>query len=175
MHRFSTFAGGMDMFSPGAAANDGEAGAALRTLNGTARFKGPAAGKYVTRNLVANTAEIGSFTATAELLANFGMTAADGSISGAVTKFMENGESLGNWSVSLSIAPLAGVTDAASQFMGATSATVGGSSAIAGRWNGMFYGDERKDGRPNAAAGMFDAIADHVAISGAFGVHNTDQ
>ena len=196
MHRFSTFAGGMDMFTLGATAtpdagDDTSTGASLLALNGTARFQGPAAGKYVTRNLVANTAEIGQFTADAELLADFGTTTTSGVITGSVTNFMENGESLGNWSVTLQSMTadgmpannLTGLTDsdtdttadgvqARTSFMGSTMATVGGANAY-GRWSGMFYGDERKDGRPDAAAGMFDAIAEHAAISGAFGVYNT--
>ena len=78
-------------------------GEKLGRLNGTARFQGPAAGKYVTRNLAANTAEIGQFTATAELLANFdtNVVTDGGMINGSVTGFMENGVSLGNWSVTL--------------------------------------------------------------------------
>ena len=56
--------------------------------------------------------------------------------------------------------------------MGDTMSTIGGGTAD-GRWSGMFYGNERKDGRPDAVAGMFDAIADHAAISGAFGAYNT--
>ena len=38
---------------------------------GRARYEGPAAGKYVTRNLAASTTNIGIFTATAKLLADF--------------------------------------------------------------------------------------------------------
>ena len=93
MHRFSTFTGGMKMFALGAgtagATDDTSTGATLRVLNGTARFQGPAAGKYVTRNLVANTAMIGQFTADAELLADFGTTDTSGIITGSVTNFME--------------------------------------------------------------------------------------
>ena len=182
MHRFSTFAGGMDMFTLGAGTDtddtalvEDDTGPALQTLNGQARFQGPAAGKYVTRNLVANTAKIGQFTADAELLADFEETTTSGMITGSVTNFMENGESLGNWSVMLQSTDmdnLLGIDDGNASFMGNTMATIGGANAY-GRWNGMFYGNDRKDGRPNAVAGQFDAIAEHAAISGAFGVYNT--
>ena len=184
MSRFSAFAGGMDMFEVNSAADADDATNSLRMLNGTARFQGPAAGKYVTRNLVANTAEIGQFTADAELLANFGTsgteTANAGSVSGSVTNFMENGESLGNWSLTLAGHNADGVFDEdmgamldalgtdtddttggvqlGIKFVGGTKAMVGGANAY-GIWTGTFYGDERKDGRPNAVAGMFDAIA----------------
>ena len=151
----------------------------LGRLNGTARFQGPAAGKYVTRKLdMRIPPTIGKFTATAELLANFDyqVSVADGGmINGTVTGFMENGVSLGNWSVTLNgAADNIGDDDASltGSFMGDTMATIGGGTAD-GRWSGTFYGNERKDGRPDAVAGMFDAIAGHAAISGAFGAYNT--
>ena len=100
-------------------------------------------------------------------------------ITGSVINFMENGESLGNWSVMLrsmdaagaAVNNLMGITDEPAdendnfQFVGGTMATIGGASAM-GTWTGMFYGAPtadggRKDGRPNAVAGQFDAIADH--------------
>lgn len=103
---------------------------------------------------------------------------------------LENGESLGNWSVMLqsmdadgAVSNLTGIRDNDAdaednfQFMGGTMATIGGANAY-GRWNGRFYGATaaeggRKDGRPNAVAGQFDALAEHAAISGAFGAYNT--
>ena len=43
----------------------------VHLLTGEARFKGPAAGKYVTRSALTSGASIGHFTATAELMADF--------------------------------------------------------------------------------------------------------
>ena len=51
----------------------------VHALAGEARYSGPAAGKYVTRNVAANTAKIGQFTATAELHVDFD---ADSSVQG---------------------------------------------------------------------------------------------
>ena len=45
----------------------------VKRSNGQATYRGNAAGKYVTRNLTADTAEIGLFTAKAKLEADFDM------------------------------------------------------------------------------------------------------
>ena len=60
-HYFDTFAMGNQSFT----------GEILVTLTGVSTYRGNAAGKYVTRNLVAETADIGLFTAKARLTANF--------------------------------------------------------------------------------------------------------
>ena len=84
----------------------------VHLLTGTARFKGPAAGKYVTREVLGQSAMIGQFTATAELLADFDSgTAVGGQLPGAVTgvvqDFMDaNGDPLSNWHVTLGSASL---------------------------------------------------------------------
>jgi hypothetical protein len=85
----------------------------VQLLTGTARFKGPAAGKYVTREVLGQSAMIGQFTATAELLADFdaGTTTtvtAPGTVTGVVQDFMdaEDGADLSNWHVTLGSASL---------------------------------------------------------------------
>ena len=84
----------------------------VHRLTGTARFKGPAAGKYITRDVLAETAQIGQFTATAELLANFdGGTPIDsqpaGIVNGVVRDFMDaNGDALSGWNLTLDGADL---------------------------------------------------------------------
>ena len=110
-HRFSLIAGGSDRFTvrgddnPSTMTTDPYS--IVQALAGEARYSGSAAGKYVTRNVVANTAEIGLFTATADLIASFGTAAAAGDVDGVVRDFMEGGESLGNWRVTLMDASLA--------------------------------------------------------------------
>lgn len=98
----------------------------VHRLTGTARFKGPAAGKYITLDVLDQTAEIGQFTATAELLADFDagtavrtgrmvgtdMTTpqAPGMVSGVVRDFMDaSGEEISNWHITLGNASLAAI------------------------------------------------------------------
>ena len=170
VHMVEAFAGGT---------NPAEAPAALE---GTATYEGPAAGKYVTKTFTAGDladAQVGHFTATAELTANFGPDPAGDlpadMISGTITEFEQDGESLGNWEVTLGDASIAVV----GTFNGATSVNFGGATTTAaGSWEGRFYapGDTPASDHPGAAAGTFDAhLMDGTAhISGAFGAHKED-
>ena len=202
-HRFSLIAGGSDMFT--VRGNDNprtpdntDPYSIVHTLAGEARYSGPAAGKYVTRSVIPNTAEIGQFTATVDLIVDFGTATTAGDVDGVVRDFMEGGASLGNWRVTLMHASLAqigaaehsaagtandpmgmlvgrtAIGESMTQFTGMTEARIGASSA-SGRWVGTFHGNDRKDGKPEAIVGMFEANAEHAAISGAFGVKNTAQ
>ena len=99
----------------------------VHLLTGTARFKGPAAGKYVTREVLGQNATIGQFTATAELISDFdagtpvdsdGGTVAVGTagsqlpgmVTGVVQDFMDaNGDPISNWHVTLGSASLMGI------------------------------------------------------------------
>ena len=103
---FETFAYGSEMFETDKLAD--------AHLKGRAKYEGSAAGKYVKRDLTADTAKAGIFTATAKLLADFDdPTPTDaaggdshgndrfGRIDGSIEDFMANGELLGNWKVTL--------------------------------------------------------------------------
>ena len=174
----------------------------VHALIGDARYTGRAGGKYVTRDLVANTGQIGQFTAIVELHADFDAAAgraagadADarapmagrGHVDGVIRDFMEGGESLGNWRVTLHNASLGaigmpegttpGMTslgESTTQFTGGVSARVGASMAQ-GDWVGTFYGNDRADGKPESIAGAFEAGAAHAHISGAFGTYNAAE
>ena len=191
-HPFATFAGGADAFE----VNDD----AIMPMIGRAKYEGPAAGKYVTRNLAADSTEIGLFTATAELIADFEApnptlltpeTARApsnvGMLNGSVSKFMKGDEPLANWRVMLDATPLAplgvvgnpvdGVTPPPTMMVtGRTSGRIGAATDSAmGNWQAQFFGNNRMDGDPAAVAGRFDLTDSHATLSGAFGAYNTED
>ena len=172
---FGAIAGGSDPFVTGNRFTKGHAD----WLEGKAVYKGLAVGGYATIDFtggVPSGARAGSFTATAELTANFGGTsvAEDDhfSISGKVTDFMdaEDGDPLGDWSVDLERIDL--VAGSASFGGGATAAELGQSTGT-GSWEGAFFGNGRVDGQPGSVAGTFDAHLPAARISGGFGASNT--
>ena len=80
----------------------------VRALTGQATFVGPATGLYSAATYTGSTtsralqsATVGSFTATATINADFDAVAGNGNVRGSVTDFRENGEPLGNWTVTL--------------------------------------------------------------------------
>ena len=123
-----------------------------------------------------------------------------GVVDGMIKDFMEGGESLGNWRVTLNPASLAAIgmqahdaralvaTDdnrifgagmtafgeSNTQFVGGASARIGASGAN-GDWVGTFYGNDRADGKPESIGGAFEVSAAHAYISGAFGAHNAAE
>ena len=132
-------------------------------LEGRAVYRGLAAGGYATIDFtggVPSGAAAGSFTATAELTANFsGTSVAEDdhfSISGSLTNFMdvEEDDPLDDWTVALERINL--VAGSASFGGGATRATFGQSTGT-GSWEGAFFGNGRTDGKPGSVAGTFDA------------------
>ena len=145
-------------------------------LEGTATYMGPAAGKYVTKSFTdgdPTDAQVGHFNATATLTANFGPDKvgdllAD-MISGSVTGFEQDGESLGTWKVSLKEATI----DPSGSFASTTDMNFGGAtSGDAGLWQGQFYGPGATPAadQPGTAAGTFDAlVGDSGYVTGAFG------
>ena len=74
---------------------DSEANA--QAIMGTATYTGQAFGRFAESN--GGNQETGRFTANAALIADFGDTAAIGTIDGDVTGFMANGEARQNWDV----------------------------------------------------------------------------
>ena len=160
-HFFGLLYGGVDMFTvrgddPRTAATDDllDDISYVHALAGEARYSGPAAGKYVTRDLAANTAKIGQFTATAELHADFDadsmrqgapgpatdretgalalLEEGGGVVNGIIKDFMEGGESLGNWRVTLQPASLAAIGDQAYRPGSLDDAAFNEANAIAG-------------------------------------------
>lgn len=131
------------------------------------KYEGPATGLY------ARSTGVGSFTATTKLDVDFGTSATTfGGVSGSVTNFMENGESLGNWILSLKDTE----DDAGVLFVGETALEVGGYSLTEGEWGVQLYWDGSQTG---FAAGTFSAStpARHenpMHIIGSFGAEEQD-
>ena len=141
---------------------------------GTARYSGPAAGKYATKTFTAGVqtdAAVGHFTATAKLTAKFGNKAGLGDgISGTVTGFELDDTNAVPWKVileetdSYSDANFNGTTEV--DFGGGVTATDDG----AGAWQGSFYreGAEAADA-PSTVVGTFGAAVENARVIGGFG------
>ena len=166
----------------------------ISELEGTATYKGPAAGRYAVKtfnsNATVNSIRHGGFTAAATLTANFGGDAIavndQLSISGAINGFEgENDDDLSAWSVALMRASLAAAALDAGVFSGMVGGALGGSpvNTADGGWTGEFFGnpvDENGDpltgaalmtdaAHPLSVAGDFNAQSSHGAVVGAFG------
>ena len=149
-------------------------------LEGSATYKGGAAGKFAMQSTTDDSASGGHFTASATLTANFdaNFSATDGdndedgvSIGGVITNFMTGDMSRPNWKVTLT-APAA--TNMVAPITGAATVwKTGGAVDGTGEWSANFYGVEKDTMHPMAATGEFDAAIggdDNIArISGAFG------
>ena len=161
----------------------------IDVLEGTATYKGPAAGRYAVKtfnsNATIDSIRHGVFTAAATLTAKFGgdSIAADehDSISGEITDFAgENGDDLGAWSVELMAASLLALTGGL--FSDMATGALGGSPVSMGAWEGRFFShdaamepdDDLTDDHPNSVAGEFNAQSSHGAVAGAFGAERTD-
>ena len=154
----------LGVFADAASAN-ALSGANVIALGGTATFRGPATGLYTEAawsgsggSRAPDTAKVGSFTATATINANFGATGSFSGLgfSGNVTNFMENGESLGNWTVNFSNTSgrEAGNADLWNRGNGAARGSGDGRSFIAGYWAVQFYRNSAS-GHPDSAVGTF--------------------
>ena len=142
-------------------------------------FEGPATGLYTRATYSGSggaralrSAEVGSFTALARLSVDFGQTiTAIAGFSGSVTDFRENGESLGDWEVSLAETST-NPTGNDQLFIGSTSGSAQGRS-LTGRWGVEFYRNTT-GASADYAAGTFSASTaaannDALHIVGAFG------
>ena len=151
---FEMFSGGMH-----------EVGAITAALTGTATYTGPAVGQYAIYQPLGTQTESGSFTARAELTANFGATGTEGTLSGRVTNF----SNASDWSVTLKSAAISAgtVTD------GDVSWTIAGNTEDDGMWDAQFFSDVvDSPAYPEGVAGTFDAKFDDVGrLIGAFGAH----
>ena len=204
-HMFAAWAGGSDLYRANSRNADGvfTDTSIIPDKIGRAKYEGPAAGKYATRNLAKETSEIGIFTATAELTVDFEAPnpgdatettrapGRDGTVGGTISNFvLKNGEA-NNWRVNLMPADLSQIggtrldddadpatpTVVPTLFDAGTTARIGSyttpEGATEGQWQAQLFGNERDDGDPNAVAGRFDVDNDHATLSGAFGAYNT--
>ncbi len=167
----------------------------IMALQGTATFEGIAVGKY-THNQSNPVEEIssvvgGHFNADAMLVADFGDRSAEGTLSGTIHNFRQDGESIGDgWKVELGAAatgtPLAfGMTDG--KINGATIASGAvapvannamgtfGNQKTWGTWNAAFVDNSRNDSMPGGVTGQFHIGQDNhpVNLVGAFAAANT--
>ena len=133
---FRTFSGGLERIT-----NNN-----LADLEGTATYKGPAAGRYAVKTFNSNSTldsiRHGEFTAAAELTASFGgddiAVNDQNSISGTVTDFASRSDDLSAWSVDLKKTEFTDLTD---EFTGGeVGGGVGGSPVTSGEWSGQFFG-----------------------------------
>lgn len=146
----------------------------LPALQGTVRYRGPAAGKYALEPLIGE-ASSGDFTATAALEADFGDGTAAGTVEGTVDTFMVDGTAM-PWSVELQAAGIGahGAIGASGTNAALTEWTIGeregaALASDAPAWAGRFHaaGDDRV---PAVATGTFEATYGEVGrMIGAFG------
>ncbi len=142
--------------------------AGLTALQGTATYRGGAAGKYALSSSTGGTNDAGHFTARATLEADF----SDNSITGTVDNFMGADGMSRDWSVELkeaAIADTGGITRAADND---TAWTIGGTAASAsGEWSGSLQ-DNGDDGVPKVGTGTFyTEYSTGGKMVGAFGVN----
>ena len=148
-------------------------------IEGSATYKGAAAGKYAMKSTTDDSASGGHFTAAATLTANFDANTDTGdnanelgvSIGGEITNFMTGEMSRPNWKVKLT-GPAPDTDIGVTGVVGTTSWTTGGAVPGTGDWSAVFYGGMEED-QPAAVTGEFDAAipttGEFARISGAFG------
>ena len=154
---------------------------AASEVEGSATYKGAAAGKWAMQSTSDDSASGGHFTATATLTADFDANTAPAedlpnesgvSIGGSITDFMTGDVRRPNWRVKLTGPDPIPTTIEAAGVAGTTSWTTGGAVPGTGEWNAIFYGGMMGD-QPAAAAGEFEAAipdtGEIARISGAFG------
>ena len=161
---------GVDVASIAATQGTVESGnTAANGINGTATYKGGAAGKYSVYNPLGDNSNAGAFTANATLTANF----TDKKISGELTDFMSGGESM-DWMVSLNAGDAANIDGSGIGNSVGTTAdnvtttwTMGETSDDPrGTWSGNFY-------KSNGAEAADESAQAPAAVTGAFtAMHN---
>ena len=153
-------------------------------LTGVARFRGGAVGEYVVRNQAGESDRIGTFTANANLTADFG----GDTLGGSITDFRDGSQTLTGWIVTLG----GGVADEPSgstAFAGAsvtnalTDARFGNARGT-GMWSATLHGTQNiRTGMIEAdypvarypvadlagIVGLFNAASDDIAVAGTFG------
>ena len=167
----------VDVFAGGVGGNEATIDAAIV---GTAKYVGPAAGKYATKTFTAGVqtdAAVGHFTAAASLTAKFGDDSGmlGTGISGTVSNFVLDDTNSVPWKVTLELAPYI-----AANFTGTTEVDFGGgatasgdptNAAGVGAWQGSFYNADATDdtNAPGTVVGTFGAADQNASVLGAFG------
>ena len=142
-----------------------EAASGVDTLQGSATYKGGAAGKYAVSAGAHN--DSGHFTADAELKANFDTDM----ISGTINNFMGGDDMPRDWSVALKAGPVIADGTIASVAEGTTWTMGGTDAAASGSWSGALY-NNNDGGVPGAGTGMFHSVYGNTGrMVGAFGVN----
>ena len=159
----------------------------LNALLGTATFEGIAVGKYTHKTV--NDITGGHFNADAELVADFDNADDAGTLTGTISNFMQDGESIGEgWKVELGGSASANGDDG--MFDPKVGADIAGSIAniadgaqgtfgnqkTSGAWQAMFVGNSRKDKMPGGVTGEFHiGQASHpVNMTGSFAAANQE-
>ena len=155
-----------------AAGFSGNAGNVEAAMEGSATYRGAAAGIWTTLDISGGQvtrALGGEFTAQAVLTANFFGAQDAGEVSGEIASFRDGtGQSMGGWRVMLDAARL---TAGAASFAGATRGELGLVSSGTGSWEGQFHGSDGADTnpRPSHVTGRFDLHFLGANVAGAFG------
>ena len=173
-------------------AYDASTDSRLQALIGKATFNGIAVGKYTHKTI--NSISGGHFNADAELVADWGAGDADGTLTGTIDNFMQDGEAFGEgWKVELAAART-GTGTADDPFVfnpkgGATITATGavddtangalgtfGTQKTYGTWNAMFRGNDRNDNMPSGVTGTFHVgeTSHPVNMVGAFAAANQE-
>ena len=160
---FATFSGrsAMDYSATNDATN-------FNLLGGSATYRGPAVGQYAIYQPLGTQSEAGSFTASAELTADFTANM----LSGTVTNFSNDPD----WSLTLNRQSMAGGDVSG----GTTDWTIAGNTSLRrGAWDAEFFSEaeyvgQTPDGVIGEFTGIYDADADAAngdvgRIVGAFG------
>ena len=177
---------------------DVAASAAVTALDEAVTYTGAAAGKYVVKDDIANTATPGYFTATTELMADFRASqipttaGADNVaiVSGTISEFMD-GDTQPMDDLALTLSGYlsydttentlnvrsddhldhdddAGTAAVASNTVKAKSG--GASHGTVGSWEAQFFGSEKNTNLPTGVAGAFQAtVGGQAAVVGGFG------
>ena len=146
---------------------DTAADGAYENLEGSATYKGSAAGKYaIYSGVFSADAEAGHFTADAELMATFGDDTASnyGSIKGTIDNFMTGAGPKSDWTVTLeerNLTSTGAATTAAGEDGGGVPGTVweigGVKSDSKGIYSAQLYEASTVDTVPNEVGGTFHA------------------
>ena len=171
-HTVNVFAGGRAVDANGDDAADMVVDVETGIV-GTARYAGPAVGKYVTKTFSAGPqtdAGVGHFNARASLTAKFGEeTGPLGTISGSIEDFVLDDTTATSWEVTLETTDLTtGVFGGATNVDFGGGAVDSGTANTVGNWDAGFYGGDGSEA-PDTVVGTFDALTPNAAVIGAFG------
>ncbi len=140
----------------------------ILALQGTATFRGYAAGMYTLRSV--DGFDLDTFEGVVNLDADFGAENGLGTVSGSITEVEVDGEPI---AATLNLGTAAIGSNNSGFFEGQATGVAEGLT-LEGRWGGQFFGNSESDGLPSSVAGTFGGRStDNVAnFVGAFGAHH---